>query len=122
MNLAKVTATFARTFEQMKSQCRICHHPLKNSRTSVELWRDGISVEVLNVPARVCANCGEAYIAIDVAERLDILADAVVKKQAQLERTVQHAFAVTRQPQAKAIARRPRPPATSLRGLKVAWQ
>jgi YgiT-type zinc finger domain-containing protein len=79
--------------------------------TDVTLWRDGISIEIQNVPAQVCPACGEAYVHIDVAEELDrmsasAVADAMVERRPRLEVIVGEAMQRVQHP---------------LRGLKVAW-
>jgi len=58
--------------------------------TNVTLWRDGVSIEIQNVPAQVCPVCDEAYVHIDVAEELDrmsasAVADAMVERHPRLE-------------------------------------
>lgn len=58
--------------------CIVCRngdtHP---GTTSVTFHRDGRTLVVNEVPAEVCENCGEAYIAEDVtAELLRIAAEA----------------------------------------------
>ncbi len=74
--------------------------------TNVTLWRDGVSIEIQNVPAQVCPMCGEAYIHIDVAEELDRLTDAMIERRPRLEGIIGEAMQRIRHP---------------LRGLKVAW-
>ena len=45
--------------------------------TTITLERDGMTLVIKNVPARVCDNCGEAYIEEDTAMRLlDLVNDA----------------------------------------------
>jgi YgiT-type zinc finger domain-containing protein len=38
--------------------------------TTVTLERNGLTLVVKNVPARVCANCGEEYVDEEVASQL----------------------------------------------------
>lgn len=46
--------------------------------TTVTLERDGATVVFKEVPAEVCANCGEAYVDEQVGQRLfDAVRDAV---------------------------------------------
>jgi YgiT-type zinc finger domain-containing protein len=89
--------------------------------TTVELWRGNVSVEILGVPAQVCAHCGAALIEIDIAERLDEIADAVITRRDKLERVVRDAFG---KKSATLPTRRTLSavPPNRLRGLKVAWQ
>ena len=42
--------------------------------TTVTLERDGLILEVKNVPSQVCANCGEAYVSEE--DSAQILAEA----------------------------------------------
>ncbi|MBI2900307.1 MAG: type II toxin-antitoxin system MqsA family antitoxin [Planctomycetes bacterium] len=53
--------------------------------TTVTLERDPLTLVVKGVPARVCANCGEAYVDEDVAARLLRLAEDTAKSGAQVE-------------------------------------
>jgi YgiT-type zinc finger domain-containing protein len=51
--------------------CLICRQAeIQNGVTSVELQRGEINLIISNVPARVCPNCGEAFVSADVAARL----------------------------------------------------
>jgi YgiT-type zinc finger domain-containing protein len=58
--------------------CVVCHHgETKLSSTAMTFHREGRTVVVTDVPAEVCENCGEAYVAEDVTERLlEIAAEA----------------------------------------------
>lgn len=58
--------------------CIVCHHgQTRPGTTTVTFHRDGQTVVVNEVPADVCENCGEAYVAEDVtAQVLAIAADA----------------------------------------------
>jgi YgiT-type zinc finger domain-containing protein len=52
-------------------KCLICRQAeTVDSFTSLTLERDEIRLVVNGVPARVCAGCGEAYVAEDVAVEL----------------------------------------------------
>ncbi|MGE0796626.1 MAG: type II toxin-antitoxin system MqsA family antitoxin [Acidimicrobiia bacterium] len=58
--------------------CIVCHngqtHP---GTTTVTFHRNSQTIVVTEVPAEVCENCGEAYVAEDATERvLEIAADA----------------------------------------------
>lgn len=66
-------------------KCIVCHNgETQPGTTSVTFHRDGQTVVVNEVPADVCENCGEAYVAEDVtAQLLEIAADAR-KAQAQV--------------------------------------
>jgi len=58
--------------------CIVCHHgQTRPGTTTVTFHRDGQTVVVNEVPAEVCENCGEAYVAEDVtAQVLAIARDA----------------------------------------------
>ncbi len=58
--------------------CIVCHHgETRPGLTSVTFHRDGQTVVVNEVPAEVCENCGEAYVAEDVtAQLLEMAAEA----------------------------------------------
>jgi len=62
--------------------CIVCHHgDTRPGTTTVTFHRDGRTLVVNEVPADVCENCGEPYIAEDVtAELLRIASEA---RQAQ---------------------------------------
>jgi YgiT-type zinc finger domain-containing protein len=59
--------------------CFVCKHgETKNSTTTVTLERDKTTLVIKDVPARVCANCGEAYFEPNVTDNLlDMLNGAV---------------------------------------------
>lgn len=62
--------------------CIVCRHgDTHPGTTTVTFHRDGRTLVVNEVPAEVCENCGEAYVAEDVtAELLRMAAEA---RQAQ---------------------------------------
>ncbi len=62
--------------------CIVCRHgDTHPGTTTVAFHRDGRTLVVNEVPAEVCENCGEAYVAEDVtAELLRMAAEA---RQAQ---------------------------------------
>jgi YgiT-type zinc finger domain-containing protein len=90
----------------MPSLCRKCKSKLTDGTTTVTLWRDGVSIEIQNVPAQVCPACSEAYVHIDVAEELDRVADAMVERCPRLEGIIGETMQKVQHP---------------LRGLTVAW-
>lgn len=59
-------------------KCVICKYgETETGTTTITLERDGMTLVIKNVPARVCDNCGEAYIEEDTAARLlDLVNDA----------------------------------------------
>jgi len=51
--------------------CIICHQgQARPGTTTVTFSRDGFTLVVQNVPAVVCENCGEAYLAAAATEEL----------------------------------------------------
>jgi YgiT-type zinc finger domain-containing protein len=58
--------------------CIVCHHgQTRPGTTTVTFHRDGQTVVVNEVPAEVCENCGEEYVAAEVtAQVLAIARDA----------------------------------------------
>ena len=51
--------------------CPICKHgERKPGTTTVTLSRDGATVVFEKVPADVCDNCGEGYLAKEIVDRL----------------------------------------------------
>ena len=52
-------------------RCVICKQgETRPGKTTVTLQRDGTTLVVVNVPAEVCENCGEAYVEEDTAREL----------------------------------------------------
>ena len=52
-------------------KCLICKQAETQSGvTTVTLERDGLTLVVKSVPARVCPNCGEAYVDEDTSTQL----------------------------------------------------
>ena len=66
-------------------RCIVCHHgETQPGTTTVTFHRDGQTVVVTEVPAEVCENCGEAYVAEDVTTRLLEIAAEARKAHAQV--------------------------------------
>lgn len=56
--------------------CPVCRHgKTKQGTSTVTLERDAITLVVRGVPAQVCENCGEEYVAEGEARRLLALLD-----------------------------------------------
>ena len=53
--------------------------------TTVTLERDGLTLVVKNVPARVCPNCGEAYTDEATTARLLVTAEQMAQSGAQVD-------------------------------------
>jgi len=63
--------------------CIVCHQgETQPGTTTVTFHRDGRTLVVNEVPADVCENCGEAYIAEDVTAELLRIADEARQAQA----------------------------------------
>lgn len=60
-------------------KCLICKHgETKLGRTTVTLERGATTLVIKDVPARICANCGEAYFEAEVTDDLlDMLNTAI---------------------------------------------
>ena len=66
-------------------KCIVCHHgDTRPGTTTVTFHREGQTVVVNEVPAEVCENCGEAYVADDVTEKVLEIAAEARKAQAQV--------------------------------------
>jgi len=66
--------------------CFVCKHgETKNSTATVTLERDGTTLVIKDVPARVCANCGETYFEADVTDALLAMLDVAVEAGVQVE-------------------------------------
>ncbi len=52
-------------------KCDLCSGELKPGKTTLEIWRGEELLVVRDVPADVCQQSQEAYIAADVSEQLD---------------------------------------------------
>ena len=62
-------------------KCVICKHgETSPGLTTITLERDRLTLVVKNVPAQVCANCGEAY--VSEKDTAQILAEAAQMAQA----------------------------------------
>ncbi len=66
--------------------CAICKHgELFSGKATVTLSRGESTIIVKAVPADVCENCGEYYLAEPIARRVYALADAAVRAGAEVE-------------------------------------
>jgi YgiT-type zinc finger domain-containing protein len=67
-------------------KCVICRHGTTlPGLTTVTLERDATTLVVKHVPARLCANCGEAYFDAEVTDALLDMMTAAVSAQVQVE-------------------------------------
>jgi len=68
------------------SQCVICRHgETETGHTTVTLERGQTVVVFRNVPAHVCASCGEAYVSEDITARLLEEAEEAVQARVQVD-------------------------------------
>lgn len=67
-------------------KCMICKQgETQPGAVTVTLERGGTTLVFKNVPAQVCANCGEAYVDDATTERLLEVAEAALKAGVQVE-------------------------------------
>jgi YgiT-type zinc finger domain-containing protein len=67
-------------------RCVICKHgETVPGHTTITLERDGLTLVVKNVPAQVCANCGEAYVSEQEAARILAEAEEIAKTGAVVD-------------------------------------
>jgi len=52
-------------------RCDLCGGELSSGVTSLEIWQGESLIVLRDIPADVCGQCGEAYLAPDVSEKLD---------------------------------------------------
>lgn len=67
-------------------KCVICKHgETRLGTVTVTLDRENTTLVFKNVPAEVCANCGEAYVDEATTEQLLMVAESAVKAGVQVE-------------------------------------
>jgi YgiT-type zinc finger domain-containing protein len=67
-------------------KCVICKHgETVLGRTTITLERDGLTLVVKDVPAQVCANCGEAYVSEQETARILAEAERMAKAGALVD-------------------------------------
>lgn len=67
-------------------RCVICKQAeVQDGFTTITLERDSLTLVVKRVPARVCPNCGEAYVAEEVSSRLLQVAETAAREGAQVD-------------------------------------
>lgn len=72
--------------EEGQVSCPICKSgTMTSGHTSLTFERAGATVVVKSVPANICDNCGEAFVAEDVARRVHDVAQAEFKKGVEIE-------------------------------------
>jgi YgiT-type zinc finger domain-containing protein len=76
-------AWFHKEEETMK--CVICKiGETRPGKATVTLERDGTTLVIKNVPADICANCGEEYVNADTTELLLGMAEECVRSGVQV--------------------------------------
>lgn len=67
-------------------KCVICKHgETRLGTTTVTLERGNVTLVIKDVPARVCANCGEAYFDADITDTLLEMMNTAVASGVQVE-------------------------------------
>lgn len=67
-------------------KCVVCRHgETRPGTATVTLERDGATVVVKGVPARVCENCGEEYVEEGAASQLLALAEGAARTGVTVE-------------------------------------
>lgn len=67
-------------------RCVLCKQgETKSGTVTVALLRGDTTVIIKGVPAEICENCGEYYLADDIAGRVLSMAEEAVKKNAEVE-------------------------------------
>ncbi|WP_292370623.1 type II toxin-antitoxin system MqsA family antitoxin [Methanoregula sp. UBA64] len=67
-------------------KCAICRHgTTREGTTTVTFERDGMTLVVKEVPARICTNCGEDYVDEKVAHEIMEMAGRMVKSGALVD-------------------------------------
>lgn len=69
----------------MKNKCSLCSGKIEEGTTTFTVDYGKGLIVVRNVPAQVCAMCGEAWIEDPVAERLEGIVQTAKVKHCQLE-------------------------------------
>jgi len=66
--------------------CVICRHgETRDGTATVTLERQGVTLVIRSVPARVCDNCGEEYVDEGTASRLLELLDEAVRSGVEVD-------------------------------------
>ena len=72
--------------EKILMKCVICKHgETQLGKTTVTLERNGATLVVKGVPARVCDNCGEAYVDEAITRRLLETAEQALRAGVQVD-------------------------------------
>ncbi len=68
-----------------RSGCPTCGGRVSEGTTTFTVDKDNVLVVVRNVPARVCAQCGESWIMDHVAEELEQIVANARSNRSQLQ-------------------------------------
>jgi YgiT-type zinc finger domain-containing protein len=67
-------------------KCAICRHGETHpGKTTVTLERGGTTLVIKGVPARICDNCGEAYVEEQITRQLLATADEALRAGVQVD-------------------------------------
>ena len=67
-------------------KCVICKHgETREGTTTVTFDRDGMTLVVKDVPARICTNCGEDYVDEQVTREILAIAERMAKSGALVD-------------------------------------
>jgi len=67
-------------------KCVICKlGETRPGRTAITLERDNATLVFKSVPADVCANCGEAYVAEEISRQILAAADLAARSGVQVD-------------------------------------
>ena len=67
-------------------KCLICKQAeTQPGITTITLEREGVTLVIKDVPAQICPNCGEAYVAEDVTDELLHTAEQMAEVRAQVD-------------------------------------
>lgn len=67
-------------------KCTICKFGETNDGlTTVTLHRGESIIVIKDVPAQICENCGEYYLAEDTSEQVLALAESAIQRNAEIE-------------------------------------
>lgn len=78
--------TFEKSNPSEGAQCPMCPAgTLEEGTTTVTMEREGATIVFKEVPADVCATCGEAYLDEDVSERIYRQAEEAVEAGVEVD-------------------------------------
>jgi YgiT-type zinc finger domain-containing protein len=86
-------------WEAKRHICRTCQHEMELTRGTLTFELDDFTIEVENVPMKVCPYCGERYVAGAIGE---VVGDLVAETVESIRRTQAHQH--TERPSADSIA------------------